>query len=127
MVLPVYLCIGAEMTLPKRNRRNIYINGVHYHWVKGSRGDNGRGVVTVQLADGDGAKLLIDPFGQIRDHELPDAIRFALDAGWQPTESGAPIWVGFTDSVDLRKRFVLRNASDPPYWICRSGEDKTDD
>ena len=110
----------ADMTLPKRNRRNIYINGVHYHWVKGSRGDNGRGVVTVQLADGEGAKLKIDPVGQIRDHEVPDAILFALDAGWRPTESGAPIWIGFMDHENLEMRFVLRNASDPPYWRYRA-------
>ena len=76
------------MTLPKRNRLNTCINGVQYHWVKGSRGDNSRGVVTVQHADGEGAKLMIDSFCQIRDNEVPDAIRFALDAGWRPTESG---------------------------------------
>lgn len=104
------------MTLPKRNRRNTCINGVHYHWVKGSRGDNGRGVVTVQHADGEGSKLMIDSFGQIRDDEVPDAIRFALDSGWRPTESAAPIWIGFMDSENLKMRFVLRNASDPPYW-----------
>ena len=104
------------MTLPKRNRPNTCINGVYYHWVKGSRGDNGRGVVTVQHADGEGSKLMIDPFGQIRDHEVPDAIRFALDTGWRPTQSGDPIWIGFMDSENLEMRFVLRNALDPPYW-----------
>ena len=104
------------MTLPKRNRRNSYIDGVHYHWVKGSSGDNGRGVVTVQHADGKGAKLMIDPFGQIRDHEVPDVIRFALSAGWMPAEKGPAMWVGFMDSEDPKARIVLRNAGDPPYW-----------
>lgn len=104
------------MTLPKRNRRNAYIDGEHYHWVKGSRGDNGRGVVTVQHANGEGVKLMIDPFGQIRDHEVPDAIRFALGAGWIPSEAGPPIWIGFMDSASLDSRFVLRSASDPLYW-----------
>jgi len=102
------------MTLPRRNRRNTNIDGVHYHWVKGGRGDNGRGVVTVQHSDGSGAKLMIDPFGQIRDHELPDAIRFALRIGWQPTVSGPPMWIGFNDAQNVEMRFVLRNANDPP-------------
>ena len=106
----------ADMTLPKRNRRNTHIDGVHYHWVKGARGDKGRGVVTVQNAEGNGAKLMIDPIGQIRDHEVPDVIRFALSAGWRPTEKGPAMWVGFIDSEDPSTRFVLRNAADPPYW-----------
>ena len=106
----------ADMTLPKRNRRNAHINGEHYHWVKGARGDNGRGVVTVQHAEGNGAKLIIDPFGQLRDHEVPDVIRFALAAGWRPTEDGPAMWVGFMDSEDPNTRFVLRKTADPPYW-----------
>ncbi len=104
------------MTLPKRNRRNTHINGIHYHWVKGACGDNGRGVVTVQHANGNGAKLMIDPFGQIRDHEVPDVIRFAISAGWRPAEEGPGMWVGFMDSEDFNTRFVLRNEGDPPYW-----------
>ena len=104
------------MALPKRNRRNTHIGGNHFHWVKGSRGDNGRGVVTVQLAAGSGAKLRIDPYGQIRDDEVPDAIRFALSQGWNPEASGPPMWIGFADHPNPNLRFVLRSASDPPYW-----------
>jgi hypothetical protein len=104
------------MTLPSRNRRTVTIDSTQYHWVKGSRGDNGRGVVTVQLAEGQGAKLMIDPYGFIRDHEVPEAIRFALRMGWQPTESGPPMWIGFLDSENVEARFVLRDAKDPPYW-----------
>jgi len=104
------------MALPKRNRRNTYIDGSHFHWVKGSRGDNGRGVVTVQLAAGSGAKLMIDPHGQIRDDEVPDAIRFAIIQGWEPNASGPPMWIGFSDHPDPNARFELRSASDPPYW-----------
>ena len=104
------------MTLPRRNRRNTIIDSVHYHWIKGSRGDNGRGVVTVQHSVCNGAKLMIDPFGQIRDNEIPDAIRFALGNGWRSTEPGPPMWIGFADSENIETRFVLRNAKDPPYW-----------
>lgn len=99
------------MSLPRRNRRNAYIDGVHYHWIKGSRGDNGRGVVTVQHAKGTGSKLVIDPYGRIPDDEVPDGIRFAIAAGWKPNESGPPFCVGFADRLSGRIRFVLRAAT----------------
>ena len=104
------------MSLPKRNRRNAQIDGTHFHWVKGSRGDNGRGVVTVQLATGTGSKLMVDPYGRITDDEVPDAIRFALNVGWRPDESGPPFWIGFADRIPPQSRFVVRDATDPPYW-----------
>ena len=70
---------------------------------------------------------MIDPFGQIRDHEIPDAIRFALRIGWRPTESGPPIWIGFIDSENLKARFVVRNPKDPPYWRDPARIGKTSD
>ncbi len=112
------------MSLPKRNRRNAHIDGVHFHWVKGSRGDNGRGVVTIQLATGTGSKLMVDPYGRITDDEVPDAIRFALATGWLPDESGPPFWIGFADRVQPESRFVVRHATDPPYWT-KFGSDTT--
>ncbi|EMI40865.1 hypothetical protein [Rhodopirellula sp. SWK7] len=115
------------MSLPRRNRRNVYINDVHYHWVKGSRGDNGRGVVTIQLAAGDGSKLMVDPYGRIRDDEIPDAIRFALSAGWQPSDAGPPFWIGFADHVAPTSCFALRTAKDPPYWTEFVTEDNAAD
>jgi hypothetical protein len=104
------------MSLPRRNRRNVTVHDVHFHWVKGSRGDNGRGVVTVQHANGTGSKLMIDPYGRISDNEVPDAIRFAASSGWKPDEPGPPFWVGFADRIPPHCRFVLRDAGDPPYW-----------
>ena len=103
------------MALPSRNRRNVHIDGVHYHWVKGSRGDNGRGVITVQNANGTGAKLMIDPYGRITDDQVPDGIRFAIAHGWKPDESGPPFYLGFSDRV-YQAHYVLRDATDPPYW-----------
>ena len=122
----------ADMTLPKRNRRNAHINGVHYHWVKGARGDNGRGVVTVQHADGNGAKLIIDPFGQLRDHEVLDVIRFALAAGWRPTEDGPAMCVGFMDSENpildscCEMRQIRHTGVIQPETIRRSPTQRTD-
>ena len=83
------------MSLPKRNRRNAYVDGVHYHWVRGARNDNGRGVAAVQLATGAGARLMIDPYGNLTDDQVPNAIRFAVHAGWRPDKAGAPFWIGF--------------------------------
>ena len=105
-----------QMALPKRNRRNAHVDGTHFHWVKGSRGDNGRGVVTVQDASGTGSKLMIDPYGRITDNEIPDGIRFALSEGWRADEPGPPFWIGFADRIEPEDRFVLRDASDAPYW-----------
>lgn len=104
------------MSLPRRNRRNAHVDGVHYHWVQGSRGDTGRGIVTVQHANGTGSRLMIDPYGRITDDEVPDGIRFAISAGWRPDESGPPFWIGFADRIPPQIRFVLRDATDPPYW-----------
>ena len=104
------------MSLPSRNRRNAYVDGVHYHWIKGSRDDNGRGVVAVQHADGTGSKLMIDPYGCITDDEVPDCIRFAIASGWKPNEPSPPFCIGFADRVPGQVRFVLRDAADPPYW-----------
>ncbi len=104
------------MALPSRNRRNATVDGVHYHWVKGSRGDNGRGVVTVQHESGNGSKLMIDPYGRIIDDEVPEGIRFAISHGWNAYESGPPFYIGFADSASIERRFVLRSATDPPYW-----------
>ena len=105
------------MALPSRNRRNVTVDGIHYHWVKGSRGDNGRGVVTVQHANGTGSKLMIDPYGRIIGDEVPDGIRFAILNGWNPLESGPPFCIGFADRISTESRFVLRCATDPPYWM----------
>lgn len=97
------------MSLPKHNRRNAQVDGYHFHWVKGCRG-----VVTVQLATGNGSKLMVEPYGTIRSEHVADAIRFALTNGWQPNEHGL-IRIGFADHTS-QSRFVSRNAADPPYW-----------
>lgn len=104
------------MALPKRNRRKVIVSGVVYHWSKGSRGENGRGVATVQHATGVGAKLMIDPKGTIIYDDIPYAIMFALEHGWRPLESGPPFWIGFKSNAISYCSFVLRTATDVPYW-----------
>lgn len=104
------------MALPKRNRRKICVDGTDYYWVKGSRGDNGRGVAAVQHSSGTGSRLMIDPYGTIMYDMIDGAIRFALEAGWQPLDSGPEFWIGFANTLDDQARFVVRKATDPPYW-----------
>ncbi len=103
------------MALPKRNREKVKFDGIEYYWSKGSRGDNGRGVATVQHASGVGAKLMIDPFGTITYEVIPHAIEFALKHGWRPLESGPPFWIGYASDAHACS-FVLRTATDMPYW-----------
>ncbi len=67
-----------EMSLPKRNRRKVEVRGDLYHWSKGSRGDNGRGVATVQHESGTGSRLMIDPYGAILYDAIPSAIEFRV-------------------------------------------------
>lgn len=104
------------MSLPKRNRRKVEVRGVMYHWSKGSRGDNGRGVATVQHESGTGSKLMIDPYGAIMYDVIPSAIEFALDNGWDPNEHAPPFWIGYSITPMHPACFVLRSPSDPPFW-----------
>ncbi len=104
------------MTLPKKNRRDLSVDGVDFHWTIGSRDDHRRGTATVQHASGTGAKLIIDPLGAVRPDDVAGAIRFAVSHGWNPTDAGPNFWIGFDDSRASADRFVLRKESDEPFW-----------
>ncbi len=43
-------CLVKAMSLPSRNRRNATVDGVHYYWVKDSRGDNAVAFYNNQMA-----------------------------------------------------------------------------
>ena len=104
------------MALPNRKSRKVQVRGLDFRWAKGSRGDNGRGVATVQHASGQGSRLMIDPFGWLLYDIIPSAIEFALDNDWRPAESGPPFWIGYSDGTLHPACFVLRSPSDPPFW-----------
>ena len=105
------------VTLPKRNRRDIVVDDVAYHWTIGTKDDHRRGTATVQHAPGRGARLIIDVVGTLLPADVANAIRFAIELGWKPAESGQEVWIGFCDEYsETDKRFVARTASDPPYW-----------
>ncbi|MFN7290805.1 MAG: hypothetical protein ACK5YR_05190 [Pirellula sp.] len=104
------------MTLPKRNRRKVTAAGIDFYWCKGARGDNGRGVASIQHISGKGSMLMIDPFGQIRGDIVPAAIEFAMQHGWKPLESGPPFWIAYTCIAEPTASFVVRSATDGPFW-----------
>ena len=104
------------MALPRRNRRTVTVRDCCYHWVKGSRGDNGRGVATVQHSSGCGARLFIDPYGTITYEVIPYAIEFALDNGWNPLASGDPFRIAYSCILEPPACFALRSKNDPPFW-----------
>ena len=114
--IAVYIARSQQMTLPQKNRRQINVDGVEFHWTIGTRNDHRRGTATVQHASGSGARLIIDPVGILRSDDVAGGIRFAISHGWDPIASGPNFWVGFDDGCASLDRFVLRNESDEPYW-----------
>jgi hypothetical protein len=103
------------MTIPKKKRRTINVDGVDYHWVIGKRSDHRQPRATVQPSSGLGAKLFIDPIGVLEPSDIATAIRFAFAHGWNPGSSRLDIYLGF-DGAATTEQFVLRNTEDIPYW-----------
>lgn len=112
------------MTLPKKNRRDLTVDSVDFHWTIGSRADHRRGTATVQHASGTGAKLILDPVGVVQPSDVVDCIRFATANGWHPTSSGPDFWIGFDDGRE-QNRFVVLKESDDPYWKIANERRKT--
>ena len=109
------------MTLPKKNRREISVDSVDFHWTIGGRIDHRRGTATVQHASGSGAKLIIDPIGVLRPNDVAASIRFAITNAWQPASSGPDFWIGFDEECAPQDQFVLLKESDEPYWKIAHG------
>src|SRR5262245_42601109 len=80
------------MTLPRRDRRSITVDGVKYHY-KIDMERTGRAVI--QNADSTGAFLFVYPFTIMKPSHVADAIRFAGSCGWTPTRKGDACWLAF--------------------------------
>jgi hypothetical protein len=101
------------MALPKKGRRNLEVNGEHFHWLisrklqyrKGTNDADMRLTVVVQHADGEGARLeaqfegefsLAVPANGFNDDQTvtltPASVRSvierAITLGWKPRERG---------------------------------------
>jgi hypothetical protein len=101
------------MTLPKKSRSSIVVDAVTFHWTRGRSPENMW--VTVQHGSGHGALLRIDTHGIPLPDDIADAIRFAMQSGWQPESGGDMFFLGFTDLPDY-PRFVVRAHDSPDYW-----------
>lgn len=104
------------MTVPKKKRCEIEVDGNAYYWTRASKsGRTENGWCTVQSGDGRGSLLRIDLYGIPTPVDIAEGIRFAIIHGWCPSQSGASFHLGFTN-IRLDNRFVLRQADSPDFW-----------
>ena len=72
-----------SMALPSKNRRNIHVDDIHYHWQFNSfRRLENDAFVVIQHASGVGPKLRIQWVGLIQPQNVRAAIQFAASLGW---------------------------------------------
>ncbi len=107
------------MTLPKKSRKVIVVDGVTFHWTRGKIPENMW--VTVQHGSGHGSLLRIDLYGVPLPNDIADGIRFALRSGWVPESAGEMFYLGFTD-LPNHDRFVVRSKDSPDFWRDFSAE-----
>jgi hypothetical protein len=101
------------MTMPRKNRRNIVVDMVKYHWSNRSRGAWSEWIF-IQQATGRGPLLKLDCCGVPSLPQLAAGIRFALQQGWDPIR-GKPCYLGFKDDSP-EGSFVVRDAKSGSYW-----------
>lgn len=80
------------MTLPKKGRRSIHVDGDDFHWVVQF---DRSGHVIIQHASGRGSCVVIEPLDIMQPSHVAAALRFAIASGWSPGDSGANVWLGF--------------------------------
>jgi hypothetical protein len=107
------------MTMPRKNRRNLIVDGVKYHWIERGHGKEhwlnlgySSGCITFQEAPGRGACLFLVFIEYPTRRDLAEVIRFALQHGWQPSQN-KPFYLGFSDAP-ARERFVVRTKDSEP-------------
>lgn len=103
------------MTLPKKGRRKICVDGAEYHWIVGTRFEHRRGTATVQLATGIGARLIVDTNGNLLPSHIENAIRFALANDWNPNANGNELIIGCGPD-DNPPTYVVMPNLDTRYW-----------
>ena len=80
------------MALPKKKRRTISVDGIEFHYL--IRMDKSERAV-IQHGNGTGATLFVFPHAIMTPKHVADAIRFAVQRGWTPGQSGQDIWLAF--------------------------------
>jgi len=90
------------MTLPRRDRRSITVDGVKYHYkIDMERSER----AVIQNATGTGAFVFVFPFGIMKPSHVADAIRFATSCGRTPTPGGDACWLAFDADAEDRSHF----------------------
>jgi len=83
------LGIDGQVPTPQKGYKLINHDDVLYRWIL----QNQRGVnemVVIASAPVDGQKLVVELPRVVNPKQVPEAIDFALEHGWQPNESGRP-------------------------------------
>ena len=88
------------MTLPKKNRRNIVVDGHAYHWkFDPFRLWGNDSFICVQDATGHGPLLRMQWVGIALPNHIESAIRYSLSNGWNPTDGGI-VEIGANSNVE---------------------------
>lgn len=85
------------MTLPKKKRRHIEVDGVTYHYlVRFEKSER----AVIQLDSGRGACLFVFPHSIMQPKHVADSIRFGIQMGWNPELAGNDVWLAFDCGSD---------------------------
>lgn len=104
------------MTLPKKNRRNIVVDGHRYHWqFDPFRLWGNDSYVCVQDASGHGPLLKMQWVGIALPKHIEAAIRFALESGWAP-DGDSSLEIG-ADSNSKSVSFRIKPDGADRYWF----------
>jgi hypothetical protein len=95
------------MTLPRKGRRSITVDGDVYHWVVRFERS---GHVVIQHSTGQGPCLIVEPLDVMEPRHIADAVRFAIGKGWMPQGPQPNFWMGFNnDANQPRYEQILPN------------------
>ena len=85
------------MTLPKKERRTIEVDGVTYHYrIRLHKSER----AVIQQSNGQGACLFVFPHSTMRPKHVADTIRYAIQRGWKPGTTGSDFWFAFDSNQD---------------------------
>lgn len=90
------------MTLPKRGRRSIDVDGTVYHYVVAYHRSE-RAVI--RRADNSGKSLFVFPFAILKPSNVADAIREARKHDWESRENTSDCWLVFDSDEEGNSHF----------------------
>lgn len=107
--------LERSLTLPKKNRRDIVVDGHSYHWQFHPLRLQGKdSFICVQDASGRGPLLKIQWLGIALPNHVETAIRYAIKNGWVSSGTGI-IEIG-ANTVDEPITFRIKPDGASRYW-----------